>query len=173
MLVSVVPIDATKKPVLGTRALNRATLARQLLLRRSEKGAADAVAHLLGLQAQNVKPPYFQLWSRLEGFEPAALAALMESREVLRMVTMRSTIHTHTAEEIAEKVPRDYNGNDKALYIEALRASVPMFTTDARMPDGGPENVLKVLATYKPQVRSKNIDLSKTFTNAFVAGAKP
>ena len=82
-------------------------------------------------------------------------------------------IHTHTAEEIAEKVPRDYYGNDKALYIEALRASVPMFTTDARMPDGGPENVLKVLATYKPQVRSKNIDLSKTFTNAFVAGAKP
>ena len=82
-------------------------------------------------------------------------------------------IHTHTAEEIAEKVPRDYYGNDKALYIEALRASVPMFTTDARMPEGGPENVLKVLATYKPQVRSKNIDLSKTFTNAFVAGAKP
>ncbi|MFJ6935115.1 winged helix DNA-binding domain-containing protein [Streptomyces sp. NPDC101132] len=92
-------MDATKKPVLGTRALNRATLARQLLLRRSEKGAADAVAHLLGLQAQNVKPPYFQLWSRLEGFEPVALAALMESREVLRMVTMRSTIHTHTAED--------------------------------------------------------------------------
>lgn len=82
-------------------------------------------------------------------------------------------IQTHTAEEIADKVPRDYYGNDKALYVEALRASVPMFTTDARMPEGGPENVLKVLATYKPQVRSKNIDLSKTFTNAFVAGAKP
>ncbi|MFJ7159869.1 winged helix DNA-binding domain-containing protein [Streptomyces sp. NPDC101118] len=92
-------MDATKKHVLGTRALNRATLARQLLLRRSAMGAGDAVAHLLGLQAQNVKPPYFQLWSRLEGFEPAALAALMESREVLRMVTMRSTIHTHTAED--------------------------------------------------------------------------
>ena len=82
-------------------------------------------------------------------------------------------IHTHTAEEIADKVPRDYYGNDKAMYIEALRASVPMFTTDARMPEGGPETVLKVLATYKPQVRSKNIDLTKTFTNAFVAGAKP
>ena len=81
-------------------------------------------------------------------------------------------IHTHSAEEIAEKVPRDYYGNDKALYVEALRASLPMFTADARMPAGGPETVLKVLATYKPQVRSKNIDLAKTYTNAFLAGAK-
>ena len=81
-------------------------------------------------------------------------------------------IHTHSAEEIADKVPRDYYGSDKALYVEALRASISMFTTDARMPEGGPETVLKVLATYKPQVRSKNIDLSKTYTNAFVVGAK-
>ncbi|MGW7452539.1 winged helix DNA-binding domain-containing protein [Streptomyces sp. NPDC054787] len=86
-------------PVLDTRALNRATLARQLLLRRAEMSARDAVAHLLGLQAQNVKPPYFQLHARLAGFRPAELAGLMESREVVRMVTMRSTIHTHTAHD--------------------------------------------------------------------------
>ncbi|MEW2135243.1 winged helix DNA-binding domain-containing protein [Streptomyces sp. NPDC005409] len=86
-------------PVLDTRALNRATLARQLLLRRAEMSARDAVAHLLGLQAQNVKPPYFQLHARLAGFRPAELAGLMESREVVRMVTMRSTIHTHTAQD--------------------------------------------------------------------------
>ncbi|MBZ9598891.1 winged helix DNA-binding domain-containing protein [Streptomyces erythrochromogenes] len=89
----------TTHPVLGTRALNRATLARQLLLSRAEMSARDAVAHLLGLQAQNVKPPYFQLHARLAGFEPGELAALMESREVVRMVTMRSTIHTHTAHD--------------------------------------------------------------------------
>ncbi|OLZ64832.1 hypothetical protein AVW11_17910 [Streptomyces amritsarensis] len=87
----------TTHPVLDTRALNRATLARQLLLGRAEMSARDAVAHLLGLQAQNVKPPYFQLHARLAGFDPAELAGLMESREVVRMVTMRSTIHTHTA----------------------------------------------------------------------------
>ncbi|MEU6759751.1 winged helix DNA-binding domain-containing protein [Streptomyces sp. NPDC046685] len=86
-------------PVLDTRALNRATLARQLLLSRAEMSARDAVAHLLGLQAQNVKPPYFQLHARLAGFRPAELAGLMESREVVRMVTMRSTIHTHTAQD--------------------------------------------------------------------------
>ncbi|MFF4434251.1 winged helix DNA-binding domain-containing protein [Streptomyces sp. NPDC001513] len=91
--------STTTHPVLGTRALNRATLARQLLLSRAEMSAEGAVTHLLGLQAQNVKPPYFQLHARLAGFRPAELAGLMESREVVRMVTMRSTIHTHTAHD--------------------------------------------------------------------------
>ncbi|MFZ3473741.1 winged helix DNA-binding domain-containing protein [Streptomyces sp. 4.24] len=89
----------TTHPVLDTRSLNRATLARQLLLNRAEMSAADAVEHLLGLQAQNVKPPYFQLHARLAGFRPAELAGLMESREAVRIVTMRSTIHTHTAHD--------------------------------------------------------------------------
>ena len=80
-------------------------------------------------------------------------------------------IHTHSAEDIAEKVPRDYYGSDKELYVQALKASLPMFTTDAKMPAGGPETVLKVLATYKPLVKSKNIDLSKTYTNAYLAAA--
>jgi NitT/TauT family transport system substrate-binding protein len=77
-------------------------------------------------------------------------------------------IATHSAEDIADKMPRDYYGNDKALYVQALKASMPMFTADAKMPAGGPETVLKVLATYKPLVKSKNIDLAKTYTNAFV-----
>lgn len=90
---------STTNPVLGVRALNRATLARQLLLSRAEMSARDAVAHLIGLQAQNVQPPYYQLHARLAGFGPERLAGLMESREVVRMVTMRSTIHTHTAHD--------------------------------------------------------------------------
>ncbi|WP_374429920.1 ABC transporter substrate-binding protein [Ideonella dechloratans] len=80
-------------------------------------------------------------------------------------------IHTHSAEDIAEKMPKDYYGADKALYVNALKASLPMYTTDARMPAGGPETVLKVLASYKPLVKSKNIDLSKTYTNAFIDAA--
>ncbi|MBO9647630.1 MAG: ABC transporter substrate-binding protein [Variovorax sp.] len=80
-------------------------------------------------------------------------------------------IHTHSAEEIAEKMPRDYYGSDKALYVQALAASLPMFTADAKMPAGGPETVLKVLATYKPLIKSKNIDLSKTYTNAYLAAS--
>ncbi|MCX5193583.1 winged helix DNA-binding domain-containing protein [Streptomyces sp. NBC_00249] len=89
----------TTNPVLDTRALNRATLARQLLLSRAEMSAEDAVTHLVGLQAQNVKPPYYQLHARLAGFRPGELAELMEARRVVRMVTMRSTIHTHTAHD--------------------------------------------------------------------------
>ncbi|WP_198972111.1 ABC transporter substrate-binding protein [Xylophilus sp. ASV27] len=81
-------------------------------------------------------------------------------------------IQTHSAEQIAELVPRDYYGSDKALYVEALKASLPMFTADAKMPAGGPETVLKVLATYKPQVKSRNIDLSRTYSNAYLAAAK-
>ncbi|WP_217548229.1 winged helix DNA-binding domain-containing protein [Streptomyces sp. GbtcB6] len=84
-------------PVLGTRALNRATLDRQLLLRRSSRSAKEAVAHLVGLQAQNVKPPYYALAARLDGFAPEQLSSLMADREVVRIVTLRSTIHTHTA----------------------------------------------------------------------------
>ena len=89
----------TNPPVLSSRALNRATLERQLLLRRSALPAKEAVAHLLGLQAQNTKPPYYQLHARLDGFGPADLSTLMESREVVRIVTLRSTIHTHTADD--------------------------------------------------------------------------
>lgn len=90
---------AAHSGVLSTRALNRATLDRQLLLRRSERSAKDAVAHLLGLQAQNTKPPYYQLYARLADFDPEELSALMESREAVRIVTLRSTLHTHTADD--------------------------------------------------------------------------
>ncbi|MFI5975331.1 winged helix DNA-binding domain-containing protein [Streptomyces sp. NPDC051452] len=90
---------AASAPVLDARALNRATLDRQLLLRRSERSALDAVRHLLGLQAQNVEPPYHALAARLDGFAPERLSTLMAGREVARIVTLRSTLHTHTADD--------------------------------------------------------------------------
>ncbi|WP_329114211.1 winged helix DNA-binding domain-containing protein [Streptomyces sp. NBC_01353] len=90
----------TTNPVLSTRALGRATLARQLLLAPAAMSAEDAVSHLLGLQAQNTKPPYYALAARLDGFRPEHLSELMASRRVARIVTMRSTIHTHTAADV-------------------------------------------------------------------------
>ncbi|MCX4680399.1 winged helix DNA-binding domain-containing protein [Streptomyces sp. NBC_01433] len=104
-----------RPPALSTRALNRATLERQLLLRRTAMSAKDAVEHLVGLQAQNTRPPYFQLFARLEGFEPAELSALMESREVVRMVTLRSTIHTHTAQDALTLRPLVQAARDREL----------------------------------------------------------
>ena len=76
-------------------------------------------------------------------------------------------IHTHSAEEIAAKMPGDYQ-KDKALYVSALKASLPMFTADGKMPAEGPETVLKVLSAFNPSVKGKHIDLAKTYTNDFV-----
>ncbi|WP_328493132.1 winged helix DNA-binding domain-containing protein [Streptomyces sp. NBC_00414] len=103
-------------PVLSVRELNRATLARQLLLRRAALSAKDAVEHLVGLQAQNVKPPYLALAARLEGFTPEELSAAMEAREVVRIVTMRSTIHTHTADDCLTLRPLVQAARERELY---------------------------------------------------------
>ncbi|XRQ16367.1 winged helix DNA-binding domain-containing protein, partial [Actinomadura welshii] len=83
--------------VLDNRALNRATLARQLLLERSDAPALDAVSHLCGLQAQEPQEPFTGLWSRLRAFDPAELSDLLTERHVVRMPLMRRTIHLVTA----------------------------------------------------------------------------
>ena len=85
--------------VLSPRALGRATLARQLLLERADMAPAEAVAHLVGLQAQEPRDPYLALWSRLRGFDPHRLGLLLEDREVVRTVVMRATIHLVTADD--------------------------------------------------------------------------
>ncbi|GGX31368.1 winged helix DNA-binding domain-containing protein [Streptomyces lomondensis] len=102
-------------PHLGPRALNRATLDRQLLLRPARMSVAAAVEHLVGLQAQNVKPPYYALAARLDGFAPEALSRLMADREVVRIVTMRSTIHTHTADDCLTLRPLVQPARDREL----------------------------------------------------------
>ena len=81
-------------------------------------------------------------------------------------------IKTHDAAEIASKMPKDYQGKDKALYLQALQNSLPMFSADGRMPAGGPETVLQVLAGFNPNVKGKHIDLSKTYTNEFIPQGK-
>jgi hypothetical protein len=85
--------------VLGVRALNRATLARQLLLDRDPRPALDAVAHLCGLQAQEPQEPFTGLWSRLRAFDPAALSDLLTGRHVVRTHLMRRTVHLVTASD--------------------------------------------------------------------------
>lgn len=85
--------------VLSRRALNRATLARQLLLERRDRAPAEAVHHLVGLQAQEPPDPYVALWARLRPFDPHVLGALLVDRLVVRTVLMRGTIHLVTAED--------------------------------------------------------------------------
>jgi hypothetical protein len=86
--------------VLDLRALNRATLARQLLLERADLPVLDAVAHLGGLQAQEPQEPFVGLWSRLRDFDPAVLSDLLTGRRVVRTHLMRRTVHLLTADDV-------------------------------------------------------------------------
>lgn len=85
--------------VMSTRALNRALLERQRLLRRSRRGALETIEHLVGLQAQVPNSPYIALWSRLGGFRLEDLTALITARRVVRLALMRSTIHMMSARD--------------------------------------------------------------------------
>lgn len=85
--------------ILTLRELNRATLARQLLLERAKITPLTAIRQVAGLQAQLANPPYMGLWSRLQDFQRADLTGLLERREVVRTSMMRRTLHLTTAED--------------------------------------------------------------------------
>ncbi|MFD9125828.1 winged helix DNA-binding domain-containing protein [Kitasatospora sp. NPDC059571] len=85
--------------VLDARALNRATLARQYLLDRTDTPVREAVAHLCGMQAQLPQEPFTGLWSRLRAFEPGELDAALTGRQVVRTHLMRRTVHLVTADD--------------------------------------------------------------------------
>lgn len=86
-------------PVLTRRALNRATLARQLLLERSTMSVPEVLEHLVGMQAQTPHTAYIGLWTRLQGFRPGELSDLLLDRQVVRIALMRSTIFLVTARD--------------------------------------------------------------------------
>ncbi|MFB4318870.1 winged helix DNA-binding domain-containing protein [Actinomadura sp. 21ATH] len=82
---------------LTLRALNRATLARQMLLAREETSVPAAVGRLCGMQAQEPRPPFLGLWTRLRGFAAGDLRAALDGGAVVRATMMRGTLHLMTA----------------------------------------------------------------------------
>jgi hypothetical protein len=87
--------------VLTRRELNRALLARQGLLSRTRATPVAMVEHLVGLQAQAPLPPYYGLWSRLDGFDAHELGSLLTDRQVVRLTLMRATVHLVTPRDAA------------------------------------------------------------------------
>jgi len=92
-------ITSMKEQKLTIRQLNRATLARQFLLGRTNISAFDVITKLVGLQAQVSNAPYIGLWTRLHDFQRNSLTSLIEQRRVVRATLMRSTLHLMTAED--------------------------------------------------------------------------
>lgn len=84
---------------LSAREINRATLARQMLLERAEVSVPEAVARLAGMQGQEPKHPYVGLWTRVADFTDADLTAAVEARDIVRATLFRGTLHLVTAED--------------------------------------------------------------------------
>jgi NitT/TauT family transport system substrate-binding protein len=80
-------------------------------------------------------------------------------------------IHSHTPEEIMNKMPPEMVGKDKDLYLAALKNTIPMYSETGRMDPKGAAAVLAVFSQSSPDVAKANIDLSKTYTNDFVDAA--
>lgn len=77
-------------------------------------------------------------------------------------------IHSHTPEEIMAKMPAELVGADKALYLAALKNTIPMYSLTGKMDPKGAQAVLDVFSQSSPEVKNAKIDLSKTYTNTFV-----
>jgi hypothetical protein len=107
-------IVTTSTGRLSARALNRATLARQLLLERAPLGVVEGVRRVVALQAQEAASPYIALWTRLRDFDPSALDRAFADGSVVKSTLMRVTLHAVVSD--------DYLGLHTAMQ-STLRAS--------------------------------------------------
>ncbi|NBE97012.1 winged helix DNA-binding domain-containing protein [Nonomuraea sp. KC401] len=135
--------------VLDTRALNRATLARQLLLDRADLPVLEAVGHLCGLQAQEPQEPFAGLWSRLRAFDPAVLSDLLVRRSVVRTHLMRRTVHLMTAEDVLAWRAR-HNAMLRQRVLGTYRRELAGVDLDALAAAG-----LEVMADGRPRTMSE------------------
>jgi sulfonate transport system substrate-binding protein len=88
------------------------------------------------------------------------------------IVSTLAWIHSHSAEEIMAKMPEELVGKDKALYLAALKNTIPMYSETGRMDPKGADAVLAVFSEGSPEVAHANIDVSKTFNNKYVDEAR-
>lgn len=101
---------------LSNRVLNRTLLARQHLLERSALTTPQMCDHLVGLQAQDVPPPFVGLWSRIADFDPATVSTGLEDRSLVRITLMRGTIHLVTPPDALRIAPHIQPELEKAPF---------------------------------------------------------
>ena len=114
--------------MLTTRELNRATLARQLLLRREALDVAEAVRRVVALQAQHAASPYLALWNRIAAFDPADLDAAFTDRKIVKATLLRITLHAVHADDH----PHIHEAMQPSL--RAARLGDPRFTSSGITP---------------------------------------
>ena len=175
------------KPGRGRPSKEQQPLARKA--KRQKQRAADLFENrYLLVSHQLSKAQRQQLWRLTRGLpQLRKLREIMD--EVYRLFDRRCKTQTavqklanafvrtlkwmssHSAQEIAAKMPADYAGSDKNLYVDAVKSTLPMFTNDGVMPADGPQTVLDVLGKYNPALKGKKVDLTKTYTTEFVKAA--
>jgi hypothetical protein len=131
---------------LTLQELNRATLARQLLLRRHPLSVTTAIERTAGLQAQWPPSPYLGLWARLDGFRPDDLMRAIRRRHVVKATLMRTTLHLVTARDYLA-----YGGIYRSSRIRELQRQLAALGEDADFEGEGAR--LAALAAEKPRTR--------------------
>jgi hypothetical protein len=137
------PASRTAYPALTARQLNRATLARQLLLERADLDVVAATEQIGGLQAQEPASPHIGLWTRLAGFQPADLDRAISQRTVVKGTLMRSTLHIVSASDYLRLWPaivrlmegirrQDRVQPPSPRRLAALQARAAAFTAEPR-----------------------------------------
>ena len=80
-------------------------------------------------------------------------------------------IHTHSAAQIAAKMPADYAGTDMPLYVSGWQQTLGFYSPDGIMPKDGPATQYKILAAFEPDLPGKHVNLKATYTNDFALKA--
>jgi NitT/TauT family transport system substrate-binding protein len=126
---------------------------------RTAAGVKDA----LGADAY----PSSVLYSKSDWVRANRDTAAKLARAILRTLQW---MHAHSAEEIAGKTPKALRGEDDALYIQAVKNSMPMFSPDGMMDAAGAQAVRELLAESMEKVRGAQFDVTHTYTNEFING---
>ena len=174
---------------LTLRELNRATLARQMLLDREKMPVLDAVRRLIGLQAQVVSPPYVGLWTRLDGFRAGDLTDGLKGRKIVRATLMRSTLHLMASDDylllrpalqpaLARALNSFFGKRAKGLDTDGIVAAARSYLDEEPRaygelrsslaelyPDRDPEALAYAARTYLPMVQVPSEGAAWGFSN--------